>query len=333
MRDDDVRALLQAEAESAPQPRGLRPGTVRKARLRRAAFVSISLLTVLSLAVPMTLALKSRTNDRSDVVSPPEESPTAGEQGNYEWPDAFVPPTEPDDDRAALEAVFMDRTIARISYPQVLALAEMGVQTTISYAFTDERAQLGAAFDVIAVHGEIPDGLLGEELERFDATASGQAALHQVKGRGRLRGLRGNPPFALVFRSREWHFLATLPSREEAATVAENLHPSVTSEGWPSLFTTGPLQLSQGFGEARGPHLEFNDEDPRWDIHTRDTYVLMGVVSGCGEAEDGVSGGGRDSYAAKCLPFEGDELGIFVSIYGPEEFVRDLYGGLRLEET
>jgi hypothetical protein len=126
--------------------------------------------------------------------------------------------------------------------------------------------------------------------------------------------------------------VATLPGREEAETVADHLHPSVTDEGWPSLLTTGPLELSEGFGEARGPHLEFNDEDPRFDVHTDDTYVLMGVVDGCGGAEEGVSGSGPDRYAAKCLAFEGGYLGIFVSIYGPEQFVRDLYDGLRLEE-
>lgn len=259
------------------------------------------------------------------------EGGNSEEETNYAWPDAFVPSTTSQGDMDVMTAVFMDRTVARLAYPAELGLAQMGVQTTISYSFDEDREEAGAPFDVVAVHGEIPVDLLGEELERFEASQTDQATLHEVTGKGSLRGLRGDPPYALLFSRSEWNFIATLPSREDAPTVAENLNLSVTQEGWPSVFVTGPLQLSHGFGEARGPHLEFNDEDPRWDFHTRDTYVVMGVVSGCGPAEDGVSGSGGNAYAAKCLAFGGGEVGIFVSMYGPEQFVRDLYEGLRLK--
>ncbi len=333
MRDDDVRELLRMEAERAPRPEGLRGGVPRRARLHRAAFISASTLTVLAVAVSATIAVsRLRTDQRGDRVSQPDVRNTErAPSSNYAWPEPFVPPTTADAGRTILPIVFMDRTTARLSYPANLALAEMGVQTTISYTFDDAEARSGASFDVIAVHGDVPDGLLGAEIDRFDSIPFGVATLHEVLGRGALRGLRGDPPYALVFAAPDWNLVVTLPSRDKAATVAENLHPSVTADGWPSVQVGGALQLSEGFGEARGPHLEFNDEDPRWEVHTRDTYVLMGVVSGCGRAEDGLSGGGADTYAAKCLAFDGGELGIFVSIYGPERFVRDLYDGLLLE--
>lgn len=335
MIDDGVRELLRAEAERAPRPQGLRAATVRRARLRRMAVISGSSVCAFALGLSAIIALNSLTADQREnqVAQPDSRHRDEGHRtSNYAWPKAFVPPTRADRGRTILPIVFMDRTVARLSYPGDLALAERGVQTTISYTLNDMGSRPGASFDVIAVHGDVPEGLLGEEIDRFNSIPFGVATAHPVVGRGALRGLRGDPPYALVFEAPNWKFIVTLPSRDEAETVAENLHPSVTAEGWPSVRVSGPLQLSEGFGEARGPHLEFNDEDPRWEFHTRDTYVVMGIVVRCGPTLGGVSGGGDDTYAAKCLAFEGAELGISVSIYGTEEFVRELYDGLRLEQ-
>ncbi|MBA2313008.1 MAG: hypothetical protein H0V97_09455 [Actinobacteria bacterium] len=229
--------------------------------------------------------------------------------------------------------IFPDKTAATLSYPSGLRLAERGVQSTISYTFKDAR--VGAPHDIIFVHGPVPRGLLDPEvLQRFDSAPFGEVTLHRVMatqsiGRG---GLRGSPPYALLFPARPWNIVVTLPSREDATAVARNIHASVSNDGWPSLFVTGSLALSQGFGEARGPHLEFNDQDPTFDVHTRSTYIILGPVDGCGKAAEGVSKLSGDTYGAKCLSFAGGESGIFVSIYGPKRFVRAFYQGLELEE-
>jgi hypothetical protein len=139
----------------------------------------------------------------------------------------------------------------------------------------------------------------------------------------------------VVYEAEAWTIVATVPQREDADTVARYLHPSVSKDGWPTVSARGPIQLSEGFGEGRGAHLEIGDRNPLFDFADADedfTYIVMGPVTGCDTADDGVSQAAGDWYGSKCLEFDGGQLGILVSIYGPEQFVRATYKGIELEQ-
>ena len=328
----DIRTLL-ATAAARPHRsvdfQHLRARAHRSRLLRAAGLATAGIvLTVTTYVVGGSLISSDRPLDPAT----PDRSASPSERGNgrIEWPAPFVPPTSNEGGRTIMPVLFTGRTAAVLSYPSRLHLAERGVQTTASYSFKEGRPN--EPHDILFVHGALPDGLVGEPLETFPARPS-EATLHRVLATQPVArgGLRGRPEYALLLRLPRWFMIVTLHSREDAGTVVDNLHPSVTRDGWPSLFASGPLVLSEGFGEARGPHLEFNDDDPTIDVHTESTYVVMGPIDGCSQAEDGVGElGKRTTYGAKCLAFEGNELGIFVSIYGPERFVRALYEGLEL---
>ncbi len=53
-----------------------------------------------------------------------------------------------------------------------------------------------------------------------------------------------------------------------------------------------------------GAHLEMGDRNPLFDLADAGedfTYIVMGPVTGCDAADDGVSQAAGDSYGSKCL--------------------------------
>lgn len=291
---------------------------------RRRVIVGSVLVALLGLGACEAAPTTSRPPlDEESSSEPPDATrPVA-------WPSPYIPPTRVDYGGSVLSILFSDGTAATLSFPSDTDLVGQGVQTTLSYFF--DKDQPNQPHDILFVHGRLPSSIVAEEVRVFSKRER-LATLHPVtapppalKG-----GLRGSPPFALVFREKGWLVVVTLPSRALAPTVWANLFPSVTKSGWPSVRVDDPLHLSEGFGEARGPHIEFNDKDPRWDVHTADTYVVMAPVRNCKKATDEISNIGGQIYGARCLAFEGGEPAIFVSMYGPTHFVRRLHKGLRL---
>ena len=345
MRDDIASALGRAAATPRREvPMRELHAKARRAKLYRAGAIGAGagLLTIASLGIAVTMFDDEReappaTTDSSTPApsqkSEPSPTPThtdeEPEPSNLEWPDPFVPPTTSSGNRELMPVIFPDKTAATLSYPSELRLAERGVQVTITYMF--EEARPNGPHDIIFIRGESPPGLLDpQSLRTFDATPY-PADLHAVT----YEDLRGDPPYALAYEAGAWTIVVTLPRREDADLVVQNLHPSVTGEGWPSVSASGSLQLSEGFGEARGPHLEIGDKDPVFEIVDAGedfTYVVMGPPTACKPADDGVHRDGGQWYASKCLQFSGGRPGIVVSIYGPEKFVRSVFEGIALDE-
>ncbi len=243
------------------------------------------------------------------------------------WPAPFIPQTTRSGDTEEIAVVFPDKTAARLSYPAELSLAAMGVQPTLSYVFP--KAEPEAPFDIIFVHGDLPKRLLDPEpIRTFDTVTRPDPTLHRIE----YRRLRGSTNFALRFDLEPWSILAVIPSADDAEVVAENLHLSVTNDGYPSVFATRPLELSRGFGEARGAHLEIGDLNPLFDYTDADDefrYVEMAPLENCTDQPPAQIE--RDWYAARCLEFDSRGLAIFASINGPEAFVRAVYEGLQLK--
>lgn len=337
---DDFQKRFKASVE--PNVRGvsakpLPESAHRQVRLRRALLTTGSTLIVALVAAGgIGLAIQATTD--SDPLPATEESParpsptpTDEERSpQLDWPPPFVPEVRTEGDRSTMTVVFPDRTVARLSYPAELRLAEMGVQPTISYSLQEGRPN--APHDVIFIPGETPAGLLDPKpLQTFGDATPQSIALHKVI----YKRLRGDPSFALVYEKDDWTIVATMQPREDARVLAMNLHPSVTADGWPTVFANGPVRLSEGFGEARGAHLEIGDRNPLFDFTDAGddfTYIVMGPTDGCAQAAKGVSNLGGQWYGAKCLEFTGGELGIFMSIYGPEDFVRAVHRGIELDD-
>lgn len=327
---DDVRLILE-RAAGAPR-RELEMKQLR-AKARNSKMMRVTgLVVAISTVIAGSAAVAVRTTN-SDARPAPAASPSEPAEDpkpqELQWPEPYEPRTTVMGGRTMMLVIFPDKTAANLSYPSDLHLAERGLQPAISYSF--KRRGLNSRQDIIFIHGDTPPGLVDPEpLDALGGTPF-PAELHALTYKRR----RDDPPYALLFKAHPWTILATVQQREDVETLANHLHPSVTEDGWPSIFATGPLQLSEGFGEAGGAHIEVGDWNPLSDItDTRGDpiNIIMGPVASCRAADEGVSEFSDYWYGSKCLEFTGGELGIFLSIYGPERFVRSAYEGIRLEE-
>lgn len=337
---DDFQKRFKASVE--PNVRGvstkpLPESAHRRVRLRRTLLATGSTLIV-ALVAAGGIGLAIQTTRDSDPLpateeSPPRPSPTPADEqrsAQLDWPPPFVPEVRAEGDRNIMTVVFPDRTVARLSYPAELRLAEMGLQPMINYSLQEGRPN--PPHDIIFIPGEAPVGLLDPEpLETFGDAIPQRTSLHEIV----YKHLNDDPPFALVYEKDGWTIVATMQRREDAQVLAANLHPSVSADGWPTVSATGPVRLSEGFGEARGAHLAIGDRNPLFDLTDAgddSAYILMGPNRGCAQADDGVSNLGGQWYGAKCLEFTGGELGMFMSINGPEDFVRAVHRGIELDD-
>ena len=235
------------------------------------------------------------------------------------WPPPFEPPTTTTGTREEVTLVYPDKTAVRISYPRRVALASMGIQPTVSYAIDGKGPN-----DIIFVRGALPRGLV----DPAPLATYGDKALH------RLTYELSGAEYVLTSEIDGWTIVILLPDRPGAPVIAENIVLSVSAEGYPSVFALGPVQLSEGFGEERGPHIEFGDADPTFGVVKADvdfTYVVSGVVKRCSDSITRLEKTGTDWYGSRCLDFAGGSPGVFFSVYGPESFVRAVVQGLRLE--
>ena len=341
MSDDITRALKSAAATPRTE---LRMSTLhvraRHSRVLRAiaAGTGAVVLAVATVSIVTTLpdgdgagppAMDDPTTPAPSETTEPTPTEEDAAPRNLQWPEPFVPTTATSGTRTLMSVVFPDKTAATISYPSELQLAQRGVQVAMSYTFED--AKPNTPYDIIFIPGEAPEGLLDPQpLQTFDGMAF-PAAVHAVT----YEYLRGDPPFALVYETEGWTIVATLPEQADADTVVRNLHPSVTAKGWPSVFASGPLQLSEGFGEARGPHVEIGDRDPIFDVVDAGddfTYIVMGPSTDCDPKNDAVDQTAGDWYGARCLVGPTQRQRVFASIYGPNEFVRSVFEGIELVE-
>ena len=339
---DDIRDVLRSAAVTPrreihmPELRA----RARRSRVWRMAAVAGS-AAVLTAAVVGTVTTVTRGNGglspaaptATDPQTPESDDPSTtpsdedpSEPRDLDWPDPFVPPTTTSGERDHMPVTLADHTSFTLSYPSDLRLAGRGVQATVSYTFDEARPN--APHDVLFIPGEAPEGLLHPEALETYESAPLAPTLYEVA----YEHLRGDPPYGLVYDAGEWTIVATIPRRQDADVVAGSLHPSVAANGWPTISASGPVELSEFFGEARGPQLEIGDDNPLFDVADAGEdfrYIVMGL-SKC-QSDEGVDRLGGDWYASKCLQLAGDR-NIVVSIYGPEEFVRAVYEGLSLEE-
>lgn len=236
----------------------------------------------------------------------------------------FVPGTEMVGDEVRMPLVFPDGTEATLVYPDSLALAEMGVQPDVAYAF-DGRYQGRIVF----LHD--PDA----PIARFvDPDGPAMLINSSAGGLELLRARGEDPPYWLRFELPSWTVLvpieAPMPERavERAALalqVAGSLKVRETASGFPVIETPGNAKLAEGFGEAGGPELTFGDALAEPDMVSQLDALLILSPDGCDPARAEPFSGGNGSI---CL---GDGA-VFGSIYGDREFGRGVMEGLHVED-
>jgi hypothetical protein len=236
----------------------------------------------------------------------------------------FVPTTETVGEGVRMPVTFPDGSTATLVYPQKLALAEMGVQPDVAYAF-DGRYQGRIVF----LHD--PDA----SIARFvDPDGPAMLINSSAGGLELLRARGEDPPYWLRFELTSWTVLVPIedpmPERavERAALaleVAGSLTVRETASGFPVIETPGNAELAEGFGEAGGPELTFGDALADPDMVSQLDALLILSPDGCDPATaESLSGG----YGSICL---GDGA-VFGSIYGHREFAMTVEEGLLVED-
>jgi hypothetical protein len=146
----------------------------------------------------------------------------------------------------------------------------------------------------------------------------------------------------LVWRLPSWTVLAYAPdfpnlaaTIEGGRAIANGLRPRQTTDGFMVVADGGPVELSHEPGEGLGATLVFGDGDPRESSAGTDEAFRMVILSpdpnGC-EPGGQESVGGDTEYGSMCIG-EGPRGALFVSVYGPKEFVRGVTSGLTAEDV
>jgi hypothetical protein len=325
--ESQLKSLAPKPTKEPDIDRAWRKG--RRLRLQRRAAASVlSAIAILALILGVSRWVDFRSQPDAQTVGPIDEGVKPKRIEQLAWPQPFVPPTHTSFGLTDMTVVFPDRTVVEFSYPTQLDLASLGVQPTYSYSFKrsfkrPRPNRPGSPYEVIFVHGDIPGGLLDPpSLGTFQGTV-GEATLHKVKA----KGLRPGANYALVFRLGNWNLVATVPSESVASSVAEHLFPSVNKDGWPALVGTGPVRMSVGFGEPRGPQLEIGDGNPSFEmvaLGANHGYITMGLQR-CSSQNNRRWG----ASAFKCLHL-GNGIDVVVSIAGPKRFVNATFDGLEI---
>lgn len=333
---DDISTLLERAAgvpEQQVDMHKLRNRARRSNILRAVAGVSV----IVTVAVGSAAIVEGMTRDRNPApITSSSPSPTPEERDRnrsgvrLKWPEPFVPSVGDSGGRTIMPVLFPNGVLARISYPPALRLAELGAQPAVSYSFDDTRRN--TPHDIIFVHGSLPEGLLDPEPLQMPDDDQEDLALHTVIA----DDLRGHEPYALVFEEADWNIVALLQRREDAGVVASNLDFMIQADGWPSVLATAPLYLAEGFGNARGAEVSFGDGNPLVrivsDVRGGETgLVEMGPIPACESGGMNLLPQGDLSHGSRCLQVNEGDPGIFVRVWGPEMFVRDVLEGVELD--
>jgi hypothetical protein len=195
----------------------------------------------------------------------------------------FVPTAETRDGRTRLPLVFPDGKRVVASYPRRLRLSRLGIQPDVTYY---NRRREGARFALTFVHGP----------------AQPRAS-------------------ELALRTDSWTILVPFRDARHREVVQRNLGARETKLGFPVISASGPLVLSNDFGEGGGAMLAFGDRVPAPQVVSSLAPLIEMAPGGCSPRHLEI----HRRFGAKCYG------GLYVDVYGKPPFVKAFLAGLRIE--
>jgi hypothetical protein len=211
------------------------------------------------------------------------ETSLAAADPEHESP--FVPRVETQDGRTLLPLVFPDGTRVVASYPRRLRLSRLGIQPDVTYYY---RRNPGARFALTFVHGKAKP--------RADE-------------------------FAL--RTDSWTILVPVRGDRQREVAPRNLRASETKHGFPVILATGPLVLSNDYGEGGGAMLAFGDSIPDSQTVSSLDPLIEIAPTGCRLPDSEIKGG----YGARCFG------SLYVGVNGRRPFIKAVLAGLQIEQA
>ena len=211
-------------------------------------------------------------------------SETSGAAAAPEHESLFVPRTETQNGRTLLPLVFPDGTRVAASYPRRLRLSRLGIQPDVTYY---HRRNPGTRFALTFVHGPAKP-------------RAGEFAL----------------------RTDSWTILVPVRGEWQQEVARRNLRARETKLGFPVILATGPLVLSNEYGEGGGAMLAFGDSIPdSQSVSSLDPLIEIAPTR-CRLPESEITGG----YGARCFG------SLYVGVNGRRPFIKAVLAGLRFEE-
>ena len=231
----------------------------------------------------------------------------------------FIPAVESAGEEIRMPVTFPDGSTTSLVYTHELALAEMGVQPDVAYAF-DGRYQ----GQIVFLHDP------NASIQRFVDPEGAPMLINSSAGGIELWPARGDGGRSWIrFELPSWTVLIPIEMEGSdrpveraglAATVAGSLGIREIASGFPVVGASGDAELAEGFGEAGGAQLAFGDAAAEPDMVSQLDATIFLSPDGCDPATvDGSSaclGGGT----------------VFASIYGGRDFVANVVDGLAVED-
>jgi len=261
---------------------------------------------------------RTAATDRRMFAYNPPPLVRADERGEVVEPEPFFPETERDGDLLRMPVVFPDGSSATLVYPIPLMLETMGVQPDVSYVWRDDPPP---RYPIVFLHdanASIARFVDEEGPTRLFNTGCGGVEVWRASGNDVQRR------FWIKYELDSWTVLVSVrDALESAIEVHCALRIVQTDAGFPFVEASGPLALAEGFGEAEGAELSFGDGSADPDAVSQLDATIFLSPDGC-DGEPGVSG----TYGSTCVAGGG----LFASIYGDREFVKNVVTGLRGED-
>jgi hypothetical protein len=213
-----------------------------------------------------------------------------------------------------LPLVFPDGSRATLVYSTELDLRRLGVHPQVSYLWKEYPPP---RFPVLFLHD--PQASIASHVKGLEPVATsgldpGIEVWEMSEKWQELRQLfQGH---WLRYTTRSWTALVAVGHPDRVEEVVRNISIVETSDGYPIVRTSGPIELSRESGEGEGPMLAIGS--------TLDPAILMWLEPCTGGGT--IEGSGR--YGSACL----GEGRVFASIYGDRAFVRGVVDGLRVED-
>ena len=266
----------------------------------------------------MVACTSGRNPEAANIAPIPEGKAAPTETSSPAGHAPFEPKTFREDGHIVMPVWFPDGTSAEIRYPPELDLAGMGVQPDVAYLWVDDPPP---RYQLVFVHGHADEIYFrATEPERVITTNRGDRVGLWVAAKP--------PPvhllqtYWLVLPLPSWTVLASVVEAERAQSVADALTVRQDENGFPSIATRPPLDLSAESGEGEGPRLTIGDADPDpnsllIDEHSRSVMLWVESCHPGGE----LSPSGK--YAHRCL-----DGTLTADIYGDRSFVEAVYAGI-----
>jgi len=349
----EVVELLRTALGEERSPGDLFERTLRRAASReRRRRVTAGVVAGLVLAVA-AVGLWSAFGSTGPAVGPSptpgptvRQSPSAGPTTGSPWPPPgfsfptpLVPATTVRGDTVAMPITLPVGITAVLRFPRDLGLAELGAQPEAGYFLAYLSGHLDGPFPITFLHGRTTSGMVSGAAPLTTFHSEGNR-VELWKAAADSAGSAQEGGAWLVFRLPSWTVLAFVPDHanraetiDGARTVVRGLGARETPDGFVTLTATDVVAISSDPGEGLGAVLALGDADPRVSfVRTDDEFHLVlvhAVFDTCEPGDQGDVGEGAD-YASVCIG-QNSRWALFVQIYGPPRFVRDVVANLRAD--